>query len=40
MNKIETVVEEQAQVDTTEVEFELSLAELDMVGGGSISIIA
>lgn len=40
MTKIETIVVEETQVDATEQEFELSLTELDMVGGGSISIIA
>lgn len=40
MTKIETIVVEETAVDATEQEFELSLAELDMVGGGSMSIIA
>ncbi len=40
MTKIETIVVEETQVETAEIEFELTVAELDMVGGGSISIIA
>jgi len=40
MTNIETVVVQEIQVETAEQQFELSLAELDMVGGGSMSIIA
>ena len=42
MNKIELAVAEETVVDVTvQQEFELSLSELDMVGGGSAgSIIA
>jgi len=40
MTKIENVVVEEIQVEAAEVQFELTLAELDMVGGGSMSIIA
>lgn len=40
MTNIETVVVQEIQVEAVEQQFELSLAELDMVGGGSMSIIA
>lgn len=40
MSKIELAVTEQATVETTEhEEFELSLSELDLVGGGTIGSI-
>ncbi len=36
MTKFETSVAEEIIVETTDQEFELSVAELDMVGGGTI----
>lgn len=40
MNNIELIVAEEANVETTEKEnFELSLSELDMVGGGNFGTI-
>ena len=40
MNKIELVVAAEVAVETTEKEdFELSLSELDMVGGGNFGTI-
>lgn len=39
MNKIELAVAEEAIVETELQEFELSLSELDLVGGGNISSI-
>lgn len=40
MTNIETITVEETQVDETEHKVELSITELDMVGGGSLSIIA
>ena len=38
MNKIELAVAEEANIETTETqEFELSLADLEMVGGGGMA---
>lgn len=39
MDKIESAVAEETVVETTEQQFELSLFELDMVGGGSSASI-
>jgi hypothetical protein len=40
MNKIEFAVAEETTIETTEhQDFELSLAELDMVGGGTAAVI-
>ena len=38
MDKIEFAAAEEIVVETTEKQFELSLFELDMVGGGSIRL--
>jgi hypothetical protein len=39
MTKIELVTSEEAVVETEHLEIELSLSELDMVGGGSVGSI-
>lgn len=40
MNKIELALAEQTTVETTkDQEFELTLSELDMVGGGTAAVI-
>ena len=39
MTKIEVIVAEETVVETELQEFELSLSELDMVGGGTIGSI-
>ncbi len=39
MNKIELAVAEEIVVDAVEVPTELSLSELDMVGGGAFGVL-